>query len=170
MKKFLVSKKGIALFAAIVAVAVGAFGAYAYFTSTGTGTGTATVGTDSAWTLGQTGSTGPALYPDSTIGTGNIQTKAYSITNPSAGNQLLTDVEVKIAEADGSPWSSGSCDKDDFSVGGAAVGATYTDSDSAADFEAGETVSDSVTVQMIDDNTNQDDCKNAIVPLHFFAS
>jgi hypothetical protein len=170
MKKFLVSKKGIALFVAAIAVAVAAFGAYAYFTSTGSGTGSATVGTDSAWTLGQTGSTGGPLYPDSTIGTGNIQTKAYSITNPSLGNQLLTDVKVKVANADGSPWSSGTCDAADFSVGGAAVGATYTDADSAGDFTAGETRNDSVTVQMIDDNTNQDDCRTLTVPLYFFAS
>ena len=171
MKKFISSKKGIvALIATLAVVAIGAFGAYAYFTSTGSGTGTATVGTDSAWVLGQTATAGPSLYPDAAIGTGNIQTKTYTIHNPSAGNQLLTDVKVKVANADGSPWTSGTCNKDDFSVGGAAVGATYTDADSFGDFLAGQTKTDTVTVQMIDNNANQNDCRTLTVPLYFFAS
>jgi len=170
MKKVLTSKKGIVLLAVVIAVVASAVGAYAYFTSTGSGTGTATVGTDSAWIVGQTGSAGPSLYPDAAIGTGNIQTKTYTIHNPSAGNQLLTDVKVKVANADGSPWTSGTCSKNDFSVGGAAVGTTSTDADSAGDFLAGETRTDSVTVQMIDNNANQNDCRTLTVPLYFFAS
>jgi hypothetical protein len=169
MKKF-TSKKGLVLLGVMVVAVAAAIGAYAYFTSTGSGTGSATVGTDSAWTVGQTGTTGPNLYPDAAIGTGNIQTKSYDVTNPSAGNQYLTDVKVKVANADGSPWTSGTCSKDDFSVGGAATGATYTDTDSAGDFLAGETKSDSVTVQMIDNNANQNDCRGLTVPLYFFAS
>jgi len=43
------------------------------------------------------------------------------VNNPSAGNQYLTSVTVKVANADGSPWTSGTCNKDDFSVGGAPV-------------------------------------------------
>jgi len=170
--KFLKSKKGLAaLIASVVAVGAMAFGAYAYFTSTGSGTGSATVGTDSAWTVGQTGSTGAAnLYPDTTIGAGSIQTKTYDITNPSAGHQNLTSVTVKVANADGSPWTSGTCSKSDFSVGGAAPGATYTDTDSAGNFAGGETRSDTVTVQMIDSGSNQNDCRGLTVPLYFFAS
>ena len=144
--------------------------AYAYFTSTGSGTGSATVGSDSAWTVGQTSTSGGALYPDPAIGTGNIQTKSYSVTNPSAGNQHLTDVKISVANSDGSPWSSGLCTKNDFSVGGAAVGATYTDADSTGTFTAAETRNDSVTVQMIDNGANQNDCRGLTVPLYFFAS
>jgi hypothetical protein len=44
--KFIKSKRGIALIAAIVAVAAVAFGAYAYFTTTGSGTGDTTAGTN----------------------------------------------------------------------------------------------------------------------------
>jgi hypothetical protein len=168
--KFIKSKKGLALLATLAVAVVAAVGAYAYFTSTGTGIGTATVGTDSPWTVGQTGSTGGALYPDPAIGTGNIQTKAYDITNPSSGDQYLTQVEVSVANADGTPWTSGSCSKDDFSIGGAAVGATYTDTDSAGNFTAGETKSDSVSVQMIDNDANQNDCRGLTVPLYFVAS
>ena len=169
MKKFLKSKKGLALLATMV-VAVAAIGAYAYFTSTGSGTGNATVGTDSNWVVGQTSLAGGPLYPDPVIGTGNIETATYTVHNPSAGDQYLADVKVKVAMADGSPWTSGTCSKDDFSIGGAAVGTTYTDADSAGDFLAGETRTDSVTVQMIDNNANQNDCRGVSVPLYFFAS
>jgi hypothetical protein len=156
--------------AAVVAIGL-AVGAYAYFTSTGSGTGSATVGSDSAWTVGQTGSTGGALYPDPTIGTGNIQTKSYDITNPSLGNQNLTSVVVKVANADGSTWDgTGTCSASDFSVGGAPVGTAYTDTDSAGVFTGGETKSDSVTVQMIDNGLDQNDCRGLTVPLYFFAS
>jgi hypothetical protein len=168
--KFIKSKKGLALLATLAVAAIAAVGAYAYFTSTGSGTGTATVGSDSAWTVGQTGTSGGALYPDPTIGTGNIQSKAYDVTNPSLGNQYLTSVTVQVANADGSAWASGSCNAGDFSVGGAAPGATYTDLDSAGNFTAGETKSDSVTVQMIDNNADQNDCRGLTVPLYFFAS
>jgi hypothetical protein len=169
MKKFFTSKKGLALLATMI-VAVAAVGAYAYFTSTGSGSGSATVGSDSAWVVGQTATSGGPLYPDSTIGTGNIQTKTYTVNNPSLGNQYLTDVKVKVANADGSPWTSGTCNASDFSVGGAPVGGTYTDTDSFGDFTAGETRTDSVTVQMIDNNANQNDCRGLTVPLYFFAS
>jgi hypothetical protein len=176
MKKFFTSKKGLVLLGTMVVAVAAAIGAYAYFTSTGTGTGSATVGTSTAWTLGQTGTTGPALLPDASIGTGNIQTKAYDITNPSLGNQNLAQVDVSVAMANGSAWSSQTdplkpaCSKDDFSVGGAATGGTYTDTDSAGDFLAGETRSDTVSVQMIDNNANQDNCKGVTVPLYFSAS
>jgi len=168
--KLIKSKKGLVLLATLAVAVVAAVGGYAYFTSSGHGTGTATVGTDSPWTVGQTGSTGGALYPDPTIGTGNIQSKAYDITNPSLGNQYLTQVTVEVANADGSAWASGSCSKDDFSIGGAPVGTTYTDTDSAGNFTAGETKSDSVTVQMIDNDANQNDCRGLTVPLYFVAS
>jgi hypothetical protein len=172
MKRVLRFKKRTWVLTAIVAVvaAMASIGAYAYFTSTGSGTGSATVGSDSAWTVGQTTTSGGPLYPDPAIGTGNIQTKSYSVTNPSAGNQNLTDVKVSVANSDGSAWTSGSCSKNDFSVGGAAVGVTYTDTGPAGTFTAGQLKNDSVTVQMIDNGANQNDCRGLTVPLYFFAS
>jgi len=166
------SKRTLVLLVAVVAAVVAAVGGYAYFTTTGSGSGSATVGTSTAWTVGENApaSTGGSLYPDPIIGTGNIRTTAYRVTNPGSGNQYLTKVDVKVANPDGSAWSSGSCDKDDFSVGGAALGATFTDTDSAGTFTAGQVKNDTVTVQMIDDGTNQDDCKSVSVPLYFSAS
>ena len=177
MKQFLKSKKGLILLATLVVAAAAAVGAYAYFTATGSGTGTASVGTSTDWTIEQAGSTGPDLLPDATIGTGNIQTESYQITNPGAGQQNLAQVDIYVSATgvEGS-WSAQAdtgkpaCTADDFSVGGAAVGATYTDTDSAGNFAPGELRSDSVTVQLIDNGLNQDNCKNLDVPLWFAAS
>jgi hypothetical protein len=176
--KFIKSKKAIVLLATLVVVAAAAFGAYAYFTSTGTGTGSASVGTATNWTVGQTGSTGGALYPDATIGGANVQTKAYHVKNGGSGSQYLTQVVISIANADGSAWSSQTdplkpaCTKSDFSVGGQAVGAAKTDAALAGDFTAGQDkTTGSVTVEMIDNNANQDNCQGlTTVPLYFSAS
>ena len=170
MKHFIKSKKGLVLLATLVVAAAAAVGAYAYFTSSGHVAGNATVGSDSAWTLAQTSLTGGPLYPDATIGTGNIETAHYTVTNPSLGHQFLTKIDISVANADGSPWSSGTCTKNDFSIGGAAVGTTYSDTDSAGNFGPSEVRSDSVTVQMIDSGGNQNDCRGLSVPLYYSAS
>jgi len=167
-------KRTLILLAAAVAAIGIAVGAYAYFTSTGTGTGSATVGTDSAWTVGQTAAdtlaVGP-LYPDTAVGTGTIQTNSYHVKNNSTGNQALAQVDISIANADGSAWSSGACTKDDFSVGGEADGVTHTDTSLAGTFTGGQDkTTGTVTVQMIDNNANQNDCRGLTVPLYFSAS
>ena len=82
-------QKKVAGLLVIALLALTAVGAYAYFTSTGSGTGTATVGSDSAWIVGQTATSGGTLYPDTAIGMGSIQTKTYTVNNPSVGNQNL---------------------------------------------------------------------------------
>lgn len=171
MKHFIKSKKGLVLLATLAVAAAAAVGAYAYFTSSGHGTGSATVGTDSAWVVSQSGApAGGPLYPDATIGTGNIETATYTVNNPSPGHQYLAQVDISVANANGSAWSSGSCNASDFSVGGAPVGTTYTDTDSAGNFAPGETQTDSVTVQMIDNGSDQNDCRGLTVPLYYSAS
>jgi len=182
MKKFLTSKKGIALFATMVVAVAAAVGAYAYFTSTGTGTGSATVGTSTAWAVGQTtadnSAVGP-LYPDPTVGVGTIQTNSYHVKNPSTGQQSLAKVDISIAMADGSAWSVDAdgagplapCTKADFSVGGELVGVTHTDASLAGNFTAGQDkTTGTVTIQMVDNNANQNSCKSATPPLYFSAS
>jgi hypothetical protein len=170
--KFIKSKKGIALLAALVVAVVAAVGAYAYFTSTGTGTGSASVGSATNWVVGQTGSAGGALYPDAAIGGANIQTKSYHVKNAGSGSQSLSQVVISIKNADGSAWSSGTCNASDFSVGGEAVGASHTDTALAGDFIAGQDkTTGSVTVEMIDNGANQNDCQGLTnVPLYFSAS
>jgi hypothetical protein len=63
MKKFIKSKKGIALLATLVVAAVTAVGAFAYFTSAGSGSGSATVGSPSASDIQLSSATVGDLYP-----------------------------------------------------------------------------------------------------------
>jgi hypothetical protein len=169
-------KKRVAVVVAVVAMLVAAASAYAYFSSTGTGTGSATVGTSTAFTVASSAATGGPLYPDAAVGTGNIDTVNYTVTNPSAGNQNLNQVVIKVAKSDGSAWSSqtdGSkpaCTAGDFSVGGENVGLSHTDTSLAANLAPSGVASSSVTVQMIDNGLNQDNCKGVTVPLYFSAS
>ena len=153
--------------------------AFAYFTSTGSGTGSATVGISTAWTVGESSSilpTGGPLYPDHAIGGANIQTVTYTVTNPSAGSQNLTQVVISVAKADGTAWSSQTnlldppCTAADFSVGGQPVGTPWTDSTLAGDFIAGVSQSSPVTIELIDNNKVQDNCQGLTVPLYFAAS
>jgi hypothetical protein len=161
----------------VIAVLAAAGAAIAYFTSTGTGTGSATVGSASNWTVAQTGTSGGPLYPDPTIGSGpNIVTDTYTVTNPGKGSQNLKKVVISVANADGSAWSSRTdttkpaCTAHDFSVGGQAVGSSWTDMTIAGDYTAGSSQSAPVTVQMIDNGANQDNCQGVTVPLYMSAS
>jgi hypothetical protein len=198
MKSFKSKRKAIVLLAVLTALIAAAVGAYAYFTSSGSGTGSATVGSSSTWTVGQTGVTsGGPLLPDAAIGTGNIQTNAYHVQNTGSGAQYLTNVAIKVAKSDGSAWTfcpgdatdtagtcgggtnpaglaangKPSCKATDFSVGGQAVGATWTDTGLQGTFAANQNkTTGSVTVQMIDNHANQDNCQGVTVPLYFLAS
>ena len=192
-------KKVLLALASVAVVAFAAIGAYAYFTSTGTGTGSASVGTSTAWEVDQTAadtlSVGP-LYPNTAIGTGNIQTNSYHVQNNSDGSQFLNQVDISVARGDGSAWTKcagvattdGSnvafgncldgtyigepaCDATDFSVGAVAVGGTWTDTALSHNYLTGvDDTAGLVTVQMIDNGLNQDNCKLAAPPLYFEAS
>jgi hypothetical protein len=169
-------KRVIAAVTAIAALALAA-GAFAYFTSTGNGTGTASVGNASNWTVAESGTpTGGPLYPDAAIGGANIQTDSYTVTNPGKGSQNLTQVVISVAKSDGTAWSSQTdatkpaCTKADFSVGAQTPGSAWTDTSLAADFTAGQAKIGTVTVEMIDNGLNQDNCQGVTVPLYFSAS
>jgi hypothetical protein len=176
LRKF--TKKRALIAISVIAVLATAGSALAYFTSTGSGTGSATVGSATAWTVAQSGVTsGGPLYPDAAIGGAHVQTNAYSVTNGGSGSQNLTSVVIKVANANGTAWSDQSdgskpaCTAADFSVNGAAVGTASTDTSLAGDFTASQSnTSGSVTVEMIDNNANQDNCQGVTVPLYFSAS
>jgi hypothetical protein len=174
--KLIKSKKAIVLLASLVVVAVAAVGAYAYFSSTGTGTGTATVGSSTAFVVTETAQAGGPLYPDPSIGGANIQSNTYTVNNPSAGNQKLNQVVIKVATGVGGVWTSQTnlskpaCTASDFSVGGQPVGSARTDTSQAGDLTAGQTVTSSVTVELIDNGANQDNCQGVTVPLYYSAS
>ncbi|MFL5863897.1 MAG: hypothetical protein ACJ780_24505 [Solirubrobacteraceae bacterium] len=97
--------------------------------------------------------------------------------NPSAGKQNLNQVVISVADAGGSAWSARAdaskpaCTASDFSVGGQPVGSSWTDTSLAADLAAGATSGTGhVTVEMIDNSHNQDNCQGVTVPLYFSAS
>ena len=155
MKRFLTSKKGLALLATFVVAAVAAVGAYAYFTSTGSGTGSASVGSHVALTITQT-NTISGLVPD-----GSAHTVAYTIDNTAnTFAQNLGDVTVSNIAVDAThatagclaTWFSANAPTDP--VGTIAASSTYT--------------SDSTTqpsVQMNESGTNQSSCEGAALTL-----
>lgn len=151
--------------AAAATIAGGAGVAFAYWTSSGTGTGSATAGDSSAWEV----TTDPAIGDPLTPG-GPLQTVGIHVQNSSSGHQGLQSLTVKVAESDGTPWTSGVCDADDFSISGADAGTAHVINYAPpVDLAPGATKDDSVTVQMINKSVSQDDCKNVIVPLHVAA-
>jgi hypothetical protein len=158
-------RKAVALLAvALVAGSVTVAG-YAWWSSTGSGSGTATTGTDTAWQVTAAAATGLPLAPD-----GPVQTVEYTVTNNGSGSQYLTSVTVSVANPDGSPWSVGSCNADDFRLVGAAAGASLVHTALQQTFGPGGSDSAAVEVQMVDTGDNQNDCKNVTVPLHFAAA
>lgn len=148
---------------AVVAVAAGLVlcgggAAFAYWSASGSGTGEATTGESTDFVISSVGATGGPLTPG-----GPSQSIAFTVTNPSTGAQTLADVEVTVANSDGSPW-------------------TVVDGCSAADYvvtaptivygvlAGGAHVDGTVTITMVNSTSNQDDCQNADVPLYFAAN
>jgi len=162
------SKKFITLVVGIAAAAALAVGAYAYFTSTGTGSDTVTAGSSTTWQVTTGTHSGGPLTPGG--GSGTWVTIPYTVTNNSTGYQKLQSVAISVANADGTTWSSVvGCTKADFTVDAAAAGATATDTPNV-DLAPNGTYTGSITLKMVDSGSNQDGCKNAIVPLYLSAS
>jgi hypothetical protein len=171
-----ITKKRAVVALSVVAVLAAAGAAIAYFSSTGTGTGSATVGSSTPFTVTETAQSGGPLYPDAAIGGSNVQTNTYTVKNPSAGQQKLNQVVVKIATSTGGTWTSQAntgkpaCTANDFSVGGQPVGQAWTDTSQAGDLAANQTVTSHATVELIDNGANQDNCQGVTVPLYYSAS
>jgi hypothetical protein len=167
MKRFIKSKKGFALLAVLVVAAAAAIGGYAYFTDSGSGSGSATVGTSAPWSVTVGSPTGGTLYPGQ-----GTDTFSYTVKNVGSGNQQLNKVEISVANAGGTAWSSGACSANDFSVDGQTAGATATDTYGlvADDLAPNATQDGSITLQMVDSNSPQDDCQGVTVPLYVSAS
>ena len=131
--------------------------AFAYWTSTGNGAGEANAGTSSTWAVTTDAATGGLLTPG-----GPTDSVAFHVKNNNSGVQNLQSVVVTVATSDGTPWSSGTCNADDFTVG--------TPDFTGGDVASGATVDGTVTLQMNNNDENQDDCKNVTVPLYVSAS
>lgn len=141
----------------VALVAIGGGAAFAYWTATGTGSATATAGDSANFTITST-VTGEALSPG-----GPEKTATFTITNPGTGVQKVQSIEVTVAGSDGTPWTAvAGCSAADFLVDNL----DFTPTELAA----GGSVTGTVTLQMVNRDTNQDGCKNAAVPLYFSAS
>ena len=219
MKRFIRSKKGLALLATMVIVGASAFGAYAYFTNTGTTNGTpVAVGTQApamsvqlnenlsgaGGTLASGISTtythsNLALLPTA-IGDSNadVATVPFTISNESEAAELLTSYTITIENADNSAWfhcndgttatqlaaNSGACNDTstpctaaDFSINPANPVAngindspvmvtlgTADDLKPLSDAPANSYAA-SFTVQLVDNNANQDNCESQSPPI-----
>jgi hypothetical protein len=174
MKRFIKSKKGLALLAALVVAIAASVGAYAYFSNGGTSTGTpATVGTVAADQLSAVfapnGGSQPDLLPTA-ANSANKVVDSFDVTVTNASEAALHVSQI-VYSVDPT-WSSQSdntkpaCDASDFSVGGQPVSQSYTvahDTDLAPASDgaaASHTYANDVTLQMIDKtNQNQDNCQ-----------
>jgi hypothetical protein len=194
MKRFKAfsTKKRIVAAGLAVGLTLGVAGAaFAYWTSSGQGTGSATTGHSTAFTVSSTADTSADLVPNTGIltattpGKGVVDNVAYTVTNNSTGSVNLSQITIQVAGSTGtspaatptvfSVTSGGNpaCTASDFSVGGALVGATFTDIVSLpkpVDLAAGATFDGSVSLQMVDNTFNQDSCQSITVPLFISAS
>lgn len=160
MKRFITSKKGIALLATLVVAAAAAVGAYAYFTSTGSGTGSANVGSHVALTITQT-NTISGLVPDNTP-----HPVEYTIDNTGQDfEQNLGDVTISNITVDAAHAGAG-CQSSWFKANApsAAVGTipasqTYT-SDATTE----------PSVEMDESGSNQSSCEGATLTLTLSAA
>jgi hypothetical protein len=149
MKRFITSKKGIALLATLVVAAAAAVGAYAYLTTGGSGSGTATAGsTTNNLVIGTDTNAGSPVSVGSGLLPGQSVAVSYSIYNPNT-------YSVKVASVSGTTAQSvGTCENGPFS---------YTD-DGTAD---GVTIAPGATAgpytgtlaEANDPTNNQDDCE-----------
>lgn len=143
--------------AALVLIGVGGT-AFAYFTSTGSGATEAATGDSTSWQVTTSGVAGEPLTPG-----GPTDTVEVTVANTNSGVQSLSDLTVVVADKDGKQWTSGKCTADDFAV-------AIIKPPAFGDVAPGEKVTGVASVQMVNTNANQDDCKNVKVPLYFYAS
>jgi hypothetical protein len=156
MKKFLSSKKAMAL--GVVAMLVVAAAAYAYFTQAGNGTGSATVGSSTQIALN--GTITGTLYPD-----GAPAGVSVLVTNNGSGSQRVDSVHLASIDADA---DHPDCDTSvtgsnpAFSMSDIPVQSTLTKTGTAGDHT---TVTGSL--QMNDTQASQDSCQGAGLTLNF---
>ena len=147
------------VFGVVVAiVAVGGL-AFAYWTQAGSGSGMSTAGTTSAITVNQAGSP-TGLYPGGPAaplaGTfTNLNPGSVSLVSVTAAVHVFTSHLVDAAKPD--------CTQADFAVGGTS-GALVIPSGTLVGSWSG------LTVRMLDNGLNQDNCKNVSITIDYTAN
>jgi hypothetical protein len=173
----LVTKRRIAVLAALLIAAAAAIGAWAFFTANGSGSATATVGTSSNLTLH--GSTTGTLYPGSTVSI------SFTADNPGSGTERLGTIYlagVKACTGTGSSWDpslnggAGGCSNsgteqttcESVDPGNAADAnasnfymADVAENQDLAGNASGVSATNGGTVKMNNLSSSQDSCKNA---------
>jgi hypothetical protein len=146
------------LVAVLALLAIGAV-AYAYWTQGGTGSGTSTAGTTAAITVNQTGSPS-GLYPG-----GPAAALAGTFTNPNPGSVNLSSVTAAVH-----PFASHAvdalkpdCTQADFAIGG-------TSGANVVPTGAGVGAWSGLTVRLLDNGLNQDNCKNVTITIDYTAN
>jgi hypothetical protein len=171
--KLFSSKRRIAVVGLTVGLIAGASGlAAAFFTSQGTGSGSGVVGSAGNFVI-TAASPSTYLYPDTAIGGANVESTDYTVTNSGGGNAVLNQVDISVANSDGTPWTytdgSGdpACTAADFSVDGSTPGSPFVDTSQAGTYAGGQQQTGSFTLEMIDNGQNQDSCEGQTVPIYF---
>jgi hypothetical protein len=174
MKRFM-NKKVAAIGLAAGLVLGGAGAAFAYFTSTGTGNGTATAGSATQWNVSVSGNNTSLDLVPGPLATAVADTESYTITNASTGSQNLAKAVISISSVTpGAVAGPNLCTAADFSIGGNAVGTPFTqtigvDEPGTSPGPAG-VYSNTVSLQLVDNGANQDQCQGAVVHLTVNAS
>jgi hypothetical protein len=177
MKMKKIGKRTWVLLGVVAAAAAVAVAGYAYWTSTGTGTSSATVGTSATWTV-TGGSVVGNLFPGATASSAaqGVVTGA-SVTNASvSAQQNLGQIVATISGVTTAAGSTAACATTDFQFN--SPGAVWSGSGSQTatispnvNLAPGTSYSISgLNVAMVDNNGNQDRCKNQTVTVTFNAS
>ena len=142
-----------------------------------------TVGASTSFRFTIGNPSGGPMYPGG--GPGTYETETYQVNNPSPGYQKVSQVQISVANSNGSAWMSSTthfpledaCDASDFqlSLDGttwAAAGAPITDTAIAADLAGGASSSThTVHIRMVDSHDAQDNCQGLTsVPLYYYAT
>jgi len=132
------------------ALAIGGV-AFAYWTQGGSGTGTGAAGTTTAITVNQT-TTPAGLYPG-----GPAASLAGNFDNPNPGAVNISGITAAVTSVTGGGTDSSkpACTTDDFLIGGSS-GANVVPAGNGLGSWTG------LTLQLVDNGLNQDNCKNAV--------
>lgn len=195
MKRLITKKRLVAAGISVAMVAAGAGAAFAYFTASGSGNATAQTGSTNThsgtkgWTVSVTGDSTDNLFPGTAAGSGGKASLSFTITNATAGNLGLGNVDIEVAQdgsgnvlADPSNASSGvsGCQASWYDLDGtgtpsdanaSATSASLTYSSNPVsphttlvDVASGGVVSGTATLTLVDDSTQTQDACQGVTP------
>jgi len=166
MGKFSITRKKIAVASAAAVIGAGGVVAYAYFTGTGSGSGSGAVG-NATNTITVVGTESAALYPGGAGGTVSFTASNGSAFNQKLSNIHLSAVTAKVGSSDvtsSCPFSSTSSNS--WSMPNVSVG---SDGDLAPN-ASGASLSETGTLSMLDNGSDQSACEGATLTLTFTTS